>query len=213
MTKNNAVNLFIIDQSGSMNPLKQATEESYQGLIQKIKQECIDIPDLHQYLNTWVFGGNTVNEKQMLCKVSQETLNDDFSLQCNGSTPLFDAIGKSCLDLESRLKSLEMTPENTLINVALFTDGEENSSQNFRQAEVKRIITRLKSDGWVFNYYGTDLSVEDMQESLSFDKGMIMQKSAKGFQEAFERHGKVSYNEKLEWLKALEEKKRGGKGL
>ena len=213
MSKNNVVNLFIIDQSGSMNPLKKATEESYNGLIQKIKQECIELPDLHQYLNTWVFGGNNVQEKQMLCKVNPETLPDDFTLRCNGSTPLFDAIGKSCLDLESRLKSLEMTSENTLINVALFTDGEENSSQNFRQAEVKRIITRLKSDGWVFNYYGTDLSVEDMQESLSFDKGIVMQKSARGFQEAFQHHAKNSYNEKLEWLKAIEEKKRGGNGL
>jgi len=207
MTKNNAVNLFIIDQSGSMNPLKQATEESYNGLIQKIKQECMELPDLHQYLNTWVFGGNNVQEKQMLCKVNPDTLPEDFTLFCNGSTPLFDAIGKACLDLESRLKSLEMTSENTLINVALFTDGEENSSQNFRQAEVKRIITRLKSDGWVFNYYGTDLSVEDMQESLSFDKGMVMQKSAKGFQEAFEHHAKNSYNDKLEWLKRLKDRK------
>jgi hypothetical protein len=213
MTKNNAVNLFIIDQSGSMSPLKKATEESYQGLIKKIRQECIDLPDLHQYLNTWVFGGNTVQEKQMLCKVIPETLQDNLKLRCDGSTPLFDAIGKACLDLESRLKSLEMTPENTLIHVALFTDGEENSSRNFTQAEVKRIITRLKLDGWEFNYYGTDLTVEEMQESLAFDKGMYMQKSAKGFQDAFEHHAQNSYNAKLEWLKAVQEKKRSGRGL
>jgi len=199
-TQKNAVTLFIIDQSGSMQTLKIATEESHQGVLQKIKQECQDLPELQQYLSTWVFGNGRVNEQMPLTKVGVEDSLKRLNLNCSGDTPLLDGIGKACTELERQMNRLKMSPENTLVTVAVFTDGEENSSREFSQPEVKRLITRLRENGWIFNYYGTDTSVEDMKENLAFDYGMNMNASAAGIQNSMIEYSEKSFADKKSWL-------------
>ena len=199
-TQKNAVTLFIIDQSGSMQPLKFATEESHQGVLQKIKQECTDLPELHQFLSTWVFGNGRVNEQMPLIKVDAEDSLTRLDLNCSGDTPLLDAIGKACSKLERQMNRLKMSPENTLVTVAVFTDGEENSSREFSQPEVKRLITRLRENGWIFNYYGTDTSVEDMKENLAFDYGMKMNATVAGVEQSMFEYSEKSLADKKSWL-------------
>lgn len=199
-TQKNAVTLFIIDQSGSMQPLKFATEESHQGVLQKIKQECTDLPELQQFLSTWVFGNGRVNEQMPLTRINADDTLMRLNLNCNGDTPLLDAIGKACTELERQMKRLKMSPENTLVTVAVFTDGEENSSSQFSQPEIKRLITRLRENGWIFNYYGTDTSVEDMQENLAFDYGMKMNASVAGVEQSMFEYSEKSLADKKSWL-------------
>jgi len=197
----NAITLFIIDQSGSMEPLKAATQESHSAVIAKIKQESIDMPTLHQYTNTWAFGHHQVVEQQPLTKVVASEFYPELALRCIGSTPLFDGIGRACSDLEMRLQNLGFSSDNTLVTVAVFTDGEENSSRTYTQAEVKRLVTRLKSKGWVFNYYGTDVSVEEMKERLAFDDGMMMAKNPTSFKMAMHDFAAKSTLLKGDWIK------------
>lgn len=199
-TQKNAVTLFIIDQSGSMQHLKFATEESHQGVLQKIKQECTDLPELHQFLSTWVFGNGRVNEQMPLIKVDAEDSLTRLDLNCSGDTPLLDAIGKACSKLERQMNRLKMSPENTLVTVAVFTDGEENSSREFSQPEVKRLIMRLRENGWIFNYYGTDTSVEDMKENLAFDYGMKMNATVAGVKQSMFEYSEKSLADKKSWL-------------
>jgi hypothetical protein len=196
----NAITLFIIDQSGSMESLKAATEESHTAVVNKIRQECLELPQLQQYTNTWVFGGSRIHEPLPLKKVIAVEAHPELVLNCSGSTPLFDAIGKACTDLEMRLNNLGFHNENTLVSVAVFTDGEENSSHQFSQAEVKRLITRLKTQGWIFNYYGTDTSVEEMKERLAFNDGMMMAKTASAFHGGMAQYSMKSKLDKLSWL-------------
>lgn len=197
----NAITLFIIDQSGSMEPLKAATQESHSAVITKIKQESIEMPTLQQYTNTWTFGNQQVLEQQPLTKVVASEFYPELVLNCNGSTPLFDAMGRACSDLEMRLQNLGFSPENTLVTVAVFTDGEENSSRTYTQAEVKRLVTRLKTKGWVFNYYGTDVSVEEMKERLAFDDGMMMAKTPTSFKMGMHDFSAKSTILKSDWIK------------
>lgn len=197
----NAITLFIIDQSGSMEPLKAATQESHSAVIAKIKQECTDMPSLQQYTNTWAFGNHRVLEQQPLTKVVASEFYPELVLNCSGSTPLFDAIGRACSDLEMRLQNLGFSSDDTLVTVAVFTDGEENSSRTYTQAEVKRLVTRLKSKGWVFNYYGTDVSVEEMKERLAFDDGMMMAKTPTSFKMGMHDFVSKSAYLKNEWMK------------
>ncbi len=197
----NAITLFIIDQSGSMEPLKAATQESHSAVIAKIKQESIDMPTLQQYTNTWTFGNQQVVEQQPLTKVVANEFYPELVLHCNGSTPLFDGMGRACSDLEMRLQNLGFSSDNTLVTVAVFTDGEENSSRTYTQAEVKRLVTRLKSKGWVFNYYGTDVSVEEMKERLAFDDGMMMAKTPTSFKMGMHDFAAKSTILKSDWIK------------
>jgi hypothetical protein len=99
------------------------------------------------------------------------------------------------------MSNLKFQPEDTMVNVAVFTDGEENSSHVFTQGEVKRLVTRLKTQGWSFNYYGTDTSVEEMKERLAFDGGMVMEKSNSGFRAGMAQFSMSSSKMKTDWLK------------
>ena len=197
----NAITLMIIDESGSMSSLKKATEESHLGILQKIKSECTEIPNLNQFVNTWVFDSNRIEEIQTLTKIQADDTLKPIDLRPNGSTPLFDAIGKACSQLEIIMSNLKFQPEDTMVNVAVFTDGEENSSRIFTQGEVKRLVTRLKTQGWSFNYYGTDTSVEEMKERLAFDGGMVMEKSNSGFRAGMAQFSMSSSKMKTDWLK------------
>ena len=197
----NAITLMIIDESGSMSSLKKATEESHLGILQKIKSECTEMPNLNQFVNTWVFDSNRIEEIQTLTKIQADDTLKPIDLRPNGSTPLFDAIGKACTQLEIIMGNLKFQPEDTMVNVAVFTDGEENSSRIFTQGEVKRLVTRLKTQGWSFNYYGTDTSVEEMKERLAFDGGMVMEKSNSGFRAGMAQFSMSSSKMKTDWLK------------
>ena len=197
----NAITLMIIDESGSMSSLKKATEESHLGILQKIKSECTEMPNLNQFVNTWVFDSNRIEEIQTLTKIQADDTLKPIDLRPNGSTPLFDAIGKACTQLEIIMGNLKFQPEDTMVNVAVFTDGEENSSRIFTQGEVKRLVTRLKTQGWSFNYYGTDTSVEEMKERLAFDGGMVMEKSNSGFRAGMVNFSMSSSKMKTDWLK------------
>ena len=197
----NAITSMIIDESGSMSSLKKATEESHLGILQKIKSECNEMPNLNQFVNTWVFDSNRIEEIQTLAKIQVDDTLKPIDLRPNGSTPLFDAIGKACTQLEIIMGNLKFQPEDTMVNVAVFTDGEENSSHVFTQGEIKRLVTRLKTQGWSFNYYGTDTSVEEMKERLAFDGGMVMEKSNAGFRQGMAQFSMSSSKLKSNWLK------------
>lgn len=197
----NAITLMIIDESGSMSSLKKATEESHLGILQKIKSECTEMPNLNQFVNTWVFDSHRIEEIQTLTKIQADDTLKPIDLRPNGSTPLFDAIGKACSQLEIIMSNLKFQPEDTMVTVAVFTDGEENSSRIFTQGEVKRLVTRLKTQGWSFNYYGTDTSVEEMKERLAFDGGMVMEKSNSGFRAGMLNFSMSSSKMKTDWLK------------
>ena len=197
----NAITLMIIDESGSMSSLKKATEESHLGILQKIKSECTEMPNLNQFVNTWVFDSNRIEEIQTLTKIQADDTLKPIDLRPNGSTPLFDAIGKACTQLEIIMSNLKFQPEDTMVTVAVFTDGEENSSRIFTQGEVKRLVSRLKTQGWSFNYYGTDTSVEEMKERLAFDGGMVMEKSNSGFRAGMAQFSMSSSKMKTDWLK------------
>ena len=197
----NAITLMIIDESGSMSSLKKATEESHLGILQKIKSECTEMPNLNQFVNTWVFDSNRIEEIQTLTKIQADDTLKPIDLRPNGSTPLFDAIGKACSQLEIIMSNLKFQPEDTMVTVAVFTDGEENSSRIFTQGEVKRLVKRLKTQGWSFNYYGTDTSVEEMKERLAFDGGMVMEKSNSGFRAGMAQFSMSSSKMKTDWLK------------
>lgn len=199
-----AVTLMLIDESGSMVALKSATEESHLGVVQNIQRECLNMPEMIQFMNTWSFGQSRITEKQKLTKIEPDSELQPLILKPNGSTPLFDAIGTACTQLEQELMRLRITNENTIVNVALFTDGFENSSREFSLNEVKRLIERLKLVGWTFHYYGSDQSVEEMAETMKFNHNVKMANTGEGFKKGMESFSEKSFYSKQEFLKSIQ---------
>lgn len=74
-----------------------------------------------------------------------------------GSTALLDAVGKTMVDAERRLKEIpeDLRPAKTL--VMILTDGQENASQEFTKKSVKQIIENRQNElAWEFVFLGAN---------------------------------------------------------
>ena len=72
--------------------------------------------------------------------------------------------------------------------VTVITDGEENSSREWRLSMIRRLIERLKERGWTFSLIGTDnLDVESMAHNMSIGNHLRFCQSEDGTNEMFRR--------------------------
>lgn len=77
-----------------------------------------------------------------------------------GMTALYDAIGKSVAAVES-----SGTKYDKVLTV-IMTDGQENSSREYRLQMVKDLITRKEKEGWTFVFLGADLSAFEVGDRM-----------------------------------------------
>ncbi len=166
----NYITLLIIDESGSMSGLRNATIESFNGMVGSILTDAKEIPNLVQHMNVYTFEGSTITERLALTTVKENASIQTLEYYPGGSTPLFDAIGTAVTKLENIIHSERISDDKIKVSVAIFTDGAENSSQEYRLQEIQRMIARLKIKGWEFSYFGTEHRVEEMASQLHMDK-------------------------------------------
>ena len=80
------------------------------------------------------------------------------TFQPRGGTPLWDALGELITRASVRQQQrmvLGKRPEETV--VAVYTDGEENSSGRYSGEAIRRLIGAKKEEGWTFVFLGAGL--------------------------------------------------------
>ena len=82
---------------------------------------------------------------------SVQPLNDK-TFQPRGMTALYDAIGSSI----NRYKASHTPTEKTI--VAILTDGEENSSQEYNYESVRHLIEEAQGNGWEVLFLGANMN-------------------------------------------------------
>jgi uncharacterized protein YegL len=83
----------------------------------------------------------------------------------NGSTPLFDAIGRTVERIEKQLVNKKQN-----VIVMIMTDGQENSSTDFDNKRVADLIKRKETEGgWVFTYMGANQDSFAAAKNLNID--------------------------------------------
>ncbi len=195
----NAVNLFIIDESGSMASMTQSTKETFIGLLEKIKMEQTDLPELQQYVNLWTFADNRFNERLIFQEV-QRWNGEAPQYRPMGGTPLNDAIGGALKKLENYLFVKNLSAENTRISVFILTDGEENSSREWTISGIRQYITECEAKGWEFTYYGADHDVWRAAEELNIKNYRNFSKSSAGMKTMMDDYNNEAYNGKMAFL-------------
>ena len=75
------------------------------------------------------------------------------------STPLLDAIGRGINDLEKSIADLAEVDKPARVVMVIITDGQENSSREFRKDQIEKMIKdkQEKSD-WQFVFLSADLN-------------------------------------------------------
>lgn len=75
------------------------------------------------------------------------------------STPLLDALGRGINDLEKCLADLKEDDRPSKVVFAVVTDGQENSSREFRKDQVEKMIKeKTEKSDWQFVFLSADLA-------------------------------------------------------
>lgn len=141
-------NLIIIDASGSMASKIEEVKGGLKVLFQDIQKDAkADKGKITQTTVLVDFSGpgdfrelvNSSDHKLLTDKVA-----DSYSTR--GMTALYDAIGKGFM----------MVPDNkSEVFVSILTDGEENSSHEFKYQDIKDLIEAKRKLGWNITFMGT----------------------------------------------------------
>lgn len=205
-----AITLLIIDESGSMSSIAQSAVDTHNRIVTQMAAECETLPDLKQYINSYTFEGRNIIERVPLQPVQPDTIATLHYLP-KGLTPLYDAIGLAVTQLERKIMEDPTMENDTRVSVAIITDGLENASKDFSHAEILRLITRLKSMGWEFTYYGADHDVEKVARSINIRDSRRFRKTAEDMEETATHFSQKEFVSKYQWMKEMMEKKRGWK--
>lgn len=97
-----------------------------------------------------------------------------ITYQPSGYTALYDAIGTTIKTIENKIG-----PKDRVI-VAIFTDGQENSSWEYYAGNVRKLITEKEAQGnWTFAFMGVDKDAWIVGGNLGIQQGNIAAINAK----------------------------------
>ena len=145
--------LLIIDQSGSMMPLRQMAISSINETLQTIRSFNEDRNVSEPFVSIVTFSGDgRKGVKTVRDRISASCINDfeEKDFVPNGCTPLYDAIGLSVTSLEKNIRPCDK------VMVTIITDGYENTSEEFSATSIKSIIDMLRRKGWTFGFIGAN---------------------------------------------------------
>ena len=200
--KHQVHNLIILDESGSMEPIKKNIIQGFNEIVQTVKGIEKEFPEQEHFISLITFNGLGQKTLHFADPVSKLETIDDSRYQPGASTPLYDAIGFSC----SKLKTALGKSKNYNVLVTILTDGEENASSEYNGPAVKRLIEDLKCNNWTFTYIGTEHDVEKVATSISINNTINFSKCEESMKDMFrkEKNARVSYS-----LNIRENKKTG----
>lgn len=173
--KTKIFNLIIIDESGSMQSIKQQAIDSVNETIQSIRAAEQKYDDQEHYVSLVTFNNNvtTVYDCVQVAQVEELTA-ERYTPSC--CTALYDAIGMS-----THLLRRKVTDGDKVL-VTVVTDGYENASKEYSGQAIKALVDELKSKGWVFAYIGANHDVESVAATISITNVMNFEASKDGAQ-------------------------------
>jgi len=169
--------LIILDRSGSMGSVKLETIKGVNTQIESMRADAKEFENQeHIYcLVTFGGGGYGGNEpikydawKQSSSEIEDLTAKNYIT---GGGTPMCDAIGGGINGLRNEIVE-ELKDENTKVFVNIFTDGYENTSQEFSFEDCKTLIDEVQTTGqWVVAMVGCEDSIFEEAKKMGISQG------------------------------------------
>lgn len=153
--KSGAHVVVVLDDSFSMNGVRVQTVS---GLNEFKNGQAADAREtgVTTWFTLYKFDGHNiwrVIDRADVTELRDFTLED---YDPRGGTNLNDAVGGVLIELNNGLKAVKREQRPAVV-VAFFTDGEENSSKTFSNADVKRMIGKLEEANWGTMFFGANI--------------------------------------------------------
>ena len=129
-----------------------------------------------------------------------------------GSTALYDAIGKTIVNVDREQELAEKKVDQVLFIIT--TDGMENASQEFTAKQVRALIEKQKKEKkWEFLFLGANIDAEETaaQFGISKEKAVNYHADSLGTQKNYKVLGEAvlqmrsGQQLKKEWKQEIEE--------
>lgn len=153
-TKNKVIVNFILDRSGSMTAIKDATISGFNEYIATLKAD-----KKTEYTFSLVlfddFIENPITDQSLESVVD---LNDKTFVP-RGFTALYDAVCRTLKDYKTKGKTITI----------IMTDGMENASKEYKQADMRNLVKELEATGkHTFVYLGANQDSYAVGSALGF---------------------------------------------
>lgn len=151
---------FILDKSGSMSSVVSATISGFNEYIKTLKG------DTNDYMFTLTLFDTNVSQPVKNVDIMDVEELTESSYRPDGMTALYDAVCKT-------IKEVNPAKGQKVLNIIL-TDGQENSSREYTEKDMKALIEdRTKQGNWTFVYLGANQDSYAVAQKYGIHQGNI----------------------------------------
>jgi uncharacterized protein YegL len=156
---------LVIDESGSMGTLRQATIDGANGWLGDQRK---DGPEDLLTLVTFDAPPDPTKPRVRVMydgvplKEVVELTEANYNPQ--GNTPLYDAIGATISRIEADARSTDRT-----VVLVVMTDGLENASEEYTREAIAAKIEQKERDGWTIMYLGANQDAKEVAAGMCLD--------------------------------------------
>lgn len=156
---------MILDSSGSMGSIKQEAVNHFNEQVQDLRKRSEE----HDIDVTLLVFSSDVTIKRKLVPIHKVSELKASEYHPSGGTALYDAIGYGIDTIQA--ETTDLADENTGVLFLIITDGQENSSLEYTQANLKARMDSLQTEGWTFTFMAANVDpmtiVHDFGLSIS----------------------------------------------
>lgn len=142
----------VLDASGSMSSVENDVKGTFDAFVAEQSQKPgKTVLDVYQFSNST----ERIVRAADLATFENNLMRD---YRCNGMTALNDAVCQAIDELGAEFAAMPPAERPGDVVVAILTDGEENASQRFTNADVKeRVKRQTEVYDWSFLYLAADI--------------------------------------------------------
>lgn len=147
---------FVLDKSGSMGSCITDTIGGFNTYIGKLKDD-----KKAKYKFSLTLFDTAFENRHVAVALTDVPELTTKTYVPGGMTALYDAIGKAVGEVEAK------GDKSDKVLTVILTDGQENSSREYKLQSIKDLITRKEKEGnWSFVFLGADISAFAVGDQL-----------------------------------------------
>jgi len=175
--------IFVLDRSGSMAGLEKDTIGGFNAFVEKQMEQKGEIR-----ITAVLFDNNYELLWDAVRAEDAKLTEKEYFVR--GSTALYDAVGKTILNISNRLRDTVKEEQPEKVIFVIITDGLENSSKEFTNYKIKQLIHHYQhKHNWEFLFFGANIDavMEADQIGINYCSAFNFEATCDGVRTMYER--------------------------
>jgi hypothetical protein len=149
MNKNTKFVSFLLDETGSMQYIKDDTIGGFNAYVETLRKDGTDIA-----FSLVTFNSNRTQRRYVAEPINKIDLLTEANYEPNAMTPLIDASVKI---INATDEAVKLRTDDPTVLVVIQTDGDENCSVEHTVADLALLVKEKTAAGWQFVFLGAGL--------------------------------------------------------